>query len=35
LRDVSGAPDEFNLAAIVQNLNTLAMRLIQPPPASA
>jgi hypothetical protein len=28
----SGARDEFHLAAIVQNLKTLALRLIRPPP---
>lgn len=32
LRGLSGARDEFHLAAIVQNLKTLALRLGQPPP---
>ena len=32
LRGLSGARDEFHLAAIVQNLKTLALRLIRPPP---
>lgn len=32
LRGLSGARDEFHLAAIVQNLKTLAVRLIRPPP---
>jgi transposase len=32
LRGLSGARDEFLLAAIVQNLKTLALRLIKPPP---
>jgi transposase len=32
LRGLSGARDEFHLAAIVQNLKTLALRLIWPPP---
>ena len=32
LRSLSGARDEFHLAAIVQNLKTLALRLIRPPP---
>ena len=32
LRGRSGARDEFHLAAIVQNLKTLALRLIKPPP---
>ena len=32
LRGLSGARDEFHLAAIVQNLKTLALRLIKPPP---
>ena len=31
LRGLSGARDEFHLAAIVQNLKTMAMRLTQPP----
>jgi hypothetical protein len=35
LRGLSGARDEFHLAAIVQNLKTLALRLIRPPPAPA
>ena len=33
LRGLSGARDEFHLAAIVQNLKTLALRLLGPPPA--
>jgi transposase len=32
LRGLSGARDEFHLAAIVQNLKTMALRLIRPPP---
>jgi transposase len=32
LRGPSGARDEFHLAAIVQNLKTMALRLIRPPP---
>jgi hypothetical protein len=32
LRGISGARDEFHLAAIVQNLNTMALRLVGPPP---
>jgi transposase len=32
LRGLSGARDEFHLAAIVQNLKTLALRLLGPPP---
>ncbi len=32
LRGLSGARDEFHLAAIVQNLKTLAGQLIRPPP---
>src|SRR5262247_1423539 len=32
LRGLSGARDEFHLAAIAQNLKTLALRLIRPPP---
>jgi transposase len=35
LRGLSGARDEFHLAAIVQNLKTLALRLIRPPPELA
>ena len=35
LRGLSGARDEFHLAAIVQNLKTLALRLIRPPPEPA
>ena len=31
LRGLSGARDEFHLAAIVQNLKTLACQLWQPP----
>ena len=33
LRGLSGARDEFHLAAIVQNLKTMALRLLRPPPA--
>jgi len=32
LRGLSGARDEFHLAAIVQNLKTLALRTLGPPP---
>ena len=32
LRGLSGARDEFHLAAIVQNLKTLALRILGPPP---
>jgi hypothetical protein len=32
LRGLSGARDEFHLAAIVQNLKTMALRLLGPPP---
>lgn len=35
LRGLSGARDEFHLAAIVQNLKTMALRLLRPPPDSA
>ncbi len=35
LRDLSGARDEFHLAAIVQNLKTRALRLLAPPLAPA
>jgi transposase len=35
LRGLSGVRDEFHLAAIVQNLKTLALRLIRPPPQPA
>jgi transposase len=35
LRGLSGARDEFHLAAIVQNLKTLALRLIRSPPLPA
>jgi Transposase DDE domain len=35
LRGLSGARDEFHLAAIVQNLKTMALRLIRPPPQPA
>jgi transposase len=35
LRGLSGARDEFHLAAIVQNLKTLALRLVRPPPQTA
>ena len=31
LRGLSGARDEFHLAAIVQNLKTMALRLLKPP----
>jgi Transposase DDE domain len=31
LRGLSGARDEFHLAAIVQNLKTMALRLLSPP----
>jgi transposase len=34
LRGLSGARDEFHLAAIVQNLKTMALRLLTPPPES-
>jgi transposase len=34
LRGLSGARDEFHLAAIVQNLKTLAIRVWRPPPNS-
>jgi hypothetical protein len=33
LRGLSGARDEFHLAAIVQNLKTMAMRLLGPRPS--
>lgn len=32
LRGLSGARDEFHLAAIVQNLKTIALRILGPPP---
>jgi Transposase DDE domain len=32
LRGLSGARDEFHLAAIVQNLKTIAIRICRPPP---
>lgn len=35
LRGLSGARDEFHLAAIVQNLKTMALRLFRPPPEPA
>jgi transposase len=35
LRGLSGARDEFHLAAIVQNLKTMALRLLEPPPQPA
>jgi transposase len=35
LRGLSGVRDEFHLAAIVQNLKMLALRLIRPPPQHA
>jgi hypothetical protein len=31
LRGLSSARDEFHLAAIVQNLKTMALRIIRPP----
>ncbi len=34
LRGLSGARDEFHLAAIVQNLKTMALRVLKPPTAS-
>jgi hypothetical protein len=34
LRGLSGARDEFLLAATVQNLKTLALRNLGPPPAT-
>ena len=33
LRGLSGARDEFHLAATVQNLKTMALRLVRPTPA--
>ena len=35
LRGLSGARDEFHLAAIVQNLKTMARRLLRPPSEKA
>jgi hypothetical protein len=35
LRGLSGARDEFHLSAIVQNLKTLAFRILGPPPERA
>ena len=35
LRGLSGVRDEFHLAAIVQNLRTLASRIWRPPPSAA
>jgi hypothetical protein len=35
LRGLSGARDEFHLAAIVQNLKTMALRLLSAPPNHA
>jgi hypothetical protein len=35
LRGLSGARDEFHLAAIVQNLKTLALQALGPPPERA
>jgi Transposase DDE domain len=35
LRGLSGARDEFHLAAIVQNLKTMALRLLAPTPEPA
>ncbi len=35
LRGLSGARDEFHLAAIIQNLKTMALRLLGPPPDRA
>jgi hypothetical protein len=34
LRGLTGARDEFHLAAIVQNLKTLALRTLKPPTTS-
>jgi hypothetical protein len=35
LRGLFGARDEFHLAAIVQNLKTMALRILGPPPQQA
>ena len=35
LRGLTGAGDEFHLAAIVQNLKTMAVRLVGPPTKGA
>jgi hypothetical protein len=35
MRGLTGARDEFHVAAIVQNLKTMALRLIHPPPECA
>jgi hypothetical protein len=35
LRGLSGASDEFHLAAITQNLKKMALRLISPPAQAA
>jgi hypothetical protein len=35
LRGLTGARDEFHLAAIVQNLKTMALRRLHPPPKPA
>jgi hypothetical protein len=35
LRGLTGACDEFHLAAVVQNLKTMALRLLGPPLVSA
>jgi hypothetical protein len=35
LRGLTGARDEFHLAAIVQNLKTMALRLLGPPTTGA
>jgi hypothetical protein len=35
LRGLSGERDEFHLTAIVQNLKTMALRLLGPPPELA
>jgi hypothetical protein len=35
LRGLTGARDEFHLAAIVQNLKTMSLRLLGPPPKPA
>ena len=35
LRGLSGARDEFHLAAIAQNLKTMALRLLGPPTGQA
>jgi hypothetical protein len=35
LRGLTGARDEFHLAATVQNLKTMALRVFRPPPKPA